>query len=91
MRIVEDQRLWNEGMGDISVDMSLRSFRISGVLFVPQPNANLLSISALNQKGLRILFSQRGVETMRRDTSVTTGTLRGRKYYSSRIIDYLSR
>lgn len=63
------------------VDIDGVAIRMSNVLYVPQLDANLLSISALNKKGLNVLFHQNGVDILRKGTSVATGFLNGRTYF----------
>lgn len=78
VRIANGQRIWSEGKGNISIEIDSIIIRMTDVLFVPRLDANLLSIPALNRKGLSVLFRQDGVEILRHSTSVATGFLRGR-------------
>ena len=63
------------------MDIDGVAIRMTDVLYVPQLDANLLSISALNKKGLNVLFNGKGVEILRKGTSVASGFLRGRTYF----------
>ena len=63
------------------MDIDGVAIRMTDVLYVPQLDANLLSISALNKKGLNVLFHGKGVEILRKGTSVASGFLRGRTYF----------
>lgn len=70
VRIANGQRLWSEGIGEGSINIEGRVIRLSNVLLVARLDANLLSISALNRKGLSVLFNQDGVEILRSGISV---------------------
>lgn len=51
------------------------------VLCVPGLDANLLSMTALNRRGLAVvLFTKTGVEIKKENTLMATGIMRGRKY-----------
>ena len=66
--------------GDISVDLGGKKVRMENVLWVPRLDSNLLSIKALNRKGLSILFRPEGVEITKDGTSVATGFFKGNMF-----------
>ena len=88
IRIANGQQIWSEGRGSVSIEIDGKVIEMTNVLFVPQLDANLLSISALNRKGHTVSFSQRGVEILRRGTLVATGIPRGHTYLLRKIIFY---
>lgn len=77
-RIASGQNLWSEEKGKGSIEIQGAVIRMTGVLFVSRLDANSLSISALDRKGLDALFHKNGVEISERPTSVITSFLRGR-------------
>ena len=81
IRVANGQQLFSAGVGIISTNIDGEDIRMSDVLYVPELDVNLLSIAALNRKGLNVSFTQRGVEILREGTLVATGILRGRAYY----------
>lgn len=78
IRIASGQNLWSEGKGKGSIEIDGAVIRMTGVLFVSRLDANSLSISALDRKGLDVLFHKDGVKILERPTSVITSFLRGR-------------
>ncbi|MCJ1270824.1 hypothetical protein MMC22_010721 [Lobaria immixta] len=76
IRRASGQNLWSEGKEKHSVEIDGAVIRMTDVLFVPRQDANLLSISALNRKGLDVLSHEDGVEILERGTSVITSFLR---------------
>ena len=67
-------------IGDVEVDLGERIISIKNVLYVPELDANLLSIAALNQRGFTVLFNKTEVEIKRENTSIATEIMRGRTY-----------
>lgn len=78
IQIASGQNLWSEGKEKDSIEIDGAAIRMTYVLFVPRLDANLLSTSALNRKGLDVLFHKDGVEILERGTSVITSFLKGR-------------
>ena len=78
--IADGTKLSSPGRGDISVDLGGKKVRMENVLWVPRLDSNLLSIKALNRKGLSILFRPEGVEITRDGTSVATGFFKGNMF-----------
>lgn len=54
---------------------------MTNILYVPQLDANLLSILALNKKRLNVLFYQNGVDILQENTLVAIGFLRGKTHF----------
>lgn len=78
IRIASGQNLWSEGKEKHSIEVNGAVIRMTDVLFVPRLDANLLSASALDRKGLDVLSHEDGVEILERRTSVITSFLKGR-------------
>ena len=66
--------------GDVRINLRGRFISMRDVLYVPELDANLLSITALNRRGFTVLFNKTGVEIKRENTSVAIGIMRGRTY-----------
>ena len=66
------QRHHRSKRGDISIDLGGKRVQMKNVLWVPQLDSNLLSIKALNRKGLSALFHPEGVKFFRDGTIVVT-------------------
>ena len=65
--------LSSPGRGDVMVEMNNKNRVIRDVLWVPDLGFNLISISALEDKGLRIAFSDRKVRIMRGNRVIAVG------------------
>ena len=78
--IANDEALKARAIGDVQIDLRERFVIMKKVLLMLGLNANLLSISALNRRGLTVLFTKSGVEIRRKDTLIATGIARGRMY-----------
>lgn len=48
--------VYSQGRGNVKVNIDGKSITMSDVLYVPEFNVNLMSISALNRNGLDVLF-----------------------------------
>lgn len=67
-------------IGSVEFDLDDQTILMREVLHVPDLNANLLSIAALNRNGLNVLFRTDGVEIRRGNTLVARGVLKGKMY-----------
>ena len=75
------------GVGDIVIDFGGRERRIENVLCVPSLGYNLLSVSALDDKGYRTSFHRRSVEIRSEDgTLLATGIRAGGLYHLDDVI-----
>ena len=79
--VVNGQALKAQGIGEIKFDLGGKSIVMKDVLWVSDLNANLLSISALNRKGLSVMFHKDDVEVRKKGILVATGIARGRMYF----------
>ena len=80
--IANGQRIYSKGLGNVEIDVDGKIVKMSNVLHVSYFESNILSISALNAKGLDVLYRQSGiVEILRKDICVATGVLCRRTYY----------
>ena len=64
----------------MKVNINGQLIRIKDVLYVPDLDANLSSISALNRNGFRVLFTGSEVEIQRKGVLVASGVLKGKTY-----------
>lgn len=78
--IANGEKLRAEGLGEISISIDGQNIRMTDVLYVPGLDGNLLSISALNRKGLSVYFHQHGVDIMQDNAIVATGMSKGKMY-----------
>ena len=79
--VANGERLYARGVGDICFDLGDQNIKMVDVLHVPDLDANLLSISALNRNGLTVLFRHGGVDIRREGILVASGVMRGKMYY----------
>ena len=78
--VANGERLRAQGLGDIKVNIDGEDIQMTDVLYVPGLDANLLSISALNRKGLTVHFRRRRVEIGRAGKVVATSHADGKMY-----------
>lgn len=81
VRIANGQQVYTKGRGNIEIMIDNKAIQMTDVLHVLDFDSNLLSISALNRKGLGVLFQGSEVEILQKSKCVATGTLRERTYY----------
>lgn len=81
VRIANGERVYSEGLGDVEVTIDGEIIKMSDVLYVPFFDSNLLSISALNQKGLAVLFKGNAVKILQKQTCIATGVMKGQTYF----------
>ena len=79
--VANGENLHAKGVGNVSFDIEGQNIRMTDVLHVPEVDANLLSISALNRKGLSVLFRKDGVDIRQGDNLVASGIMRGKIYF----------
>lgn len=80
--IANGQQIYSEDLGTVNINVDKKLIKMSDVLYVPDFKSSLISISALNVKGLNVLYCQSGtVEIFRKNTCITTRILRGQTYY----------
>lgn len=79
--VANGEKLFAKHTGNVAFSTDGHIVKMTDVLHVPRLDANLLSISALNRKGLNVLFKQHGVEIRRGSTLVATGIMRGKMYF----------
>ena len=78
--VANGEKLHARSIGNVKFDLDGQTIIMKEVLHVPDLDANLLSISALNRKGFSVLFKKHGVEIRRRGTLVARGVLKGKMY-----------
>lgn len=78
--IASSEKLYAQCIGNVAFDMEGQTIRMKDILYVPDLDANLLSISALNRNGLSVLFQTGGVEIQQGTTLGASGILRGKMY-----------
>jgi transposase InsO family protein len=70
--VANNQKIFSSGIGDIPVSKSNSEIKsISDVLYVPEVNANILSVSKCISKGFKVLFNKDGAHIMSNETKVT--------------------
>ena len=74
-------KLKSSGRSDIAINLNSRLIKMTNVLYVPNLNCNLLSISALREKGIEMHFRLNNIVFVQKNTRIATGILRGRMYY----------
>ena len=79
--IANGEKLHAKGVENVCFDIEDQNIRMTDVLHVPELDANLLSISALNRKGFSVLFRKDGVDIRQRDSLVVSGIMRGKIYF----------
>ena len=80
--IANGQHIYSKGFKNVEIKVDGKIVKMSNVLHVPDFESNLLSISALNAKGLDVLYCRSEiVEILWKDICVATRVLRGRTYY----------
>ena len=79
--VATGEKIYAKGIGNVRFDLGGQTVRMTDVMYVPELDANLLSISALNRKGFDVLFRQTRIEIRERNTLVATGIMRGKMYY----------
>lgn len=80
VRVASGEVLKATSIGRIRINIDGQLIHMEEVLYVPRLDANLLSISTLDRRGLNILFTKGGVETRSGSTLVTAGIMKGRMY-----------
>ena len=78
--IANGVKIKSPGRGDVAVELDGKEFTLTDVLYVPDLDANLLSISALQAKGMVVRFGLSCVEILRKGTCLATGSLVGKTY-----------
>ena len=85
VRVGGKSSLASPGRGDVIVEMNGKNRLIRDVLYVPKLGFNLLSISALENHGMSILFGNREVKIMRGGTLIAVGRRAKNLYLLARI------
>ena len=81
VRVADGTVISSIGRGDILIQMrNGEKIRLTEVLYVPELDTNLLSIRALQTKGISVRFGLNGVEITRGDALLATGVLIGSSY-----------
>ena len=81
VRVADGTVISSIGRGDILIRMrNGEKIRLTEVLYVPELDTNLLSIRALQTKGISARFGLNGVEITRGDALLATGVLIGSSY-----------
>ena len=81
VRVADGTVILSIGRGDVLVRMrNGEKIRLTEVLFVPELDTNLLSIRALQAKGISVRFGLNGVEITRGEALLATGVLSGSSY-----------
>ena len=78
--IANGVKIKSPGKGDVAVELDGKKFTLTDVLYVPDLDTNLLSISALQAKGMTVRFGLSCVEILRKGTCLATGSLVGKTY-----------
>ena len=74
-------KLKSPGRGDIAINLNNQLVRMTNVLYVSNFSCNLLSISALREKGIEMHFELNNIVFVRKGTRIAIGILRRRMYY----------
>ena len=85
VKVGGNRTLKSPGRGDVKVIIAGRRRMITDVLFVPKLGYNLLSISALEQKGYAVSFSKGEVTITKNGTSTAVGYKAKNLYHLSNI------
>ena len=78
--IANGVKIKSPGKGDVAVELEDKKFKLTEVLYVPELDANFLSISALQARGMIVRFGLSCVEILWRGTCLATGFLVGNTY-----------
>ena len=78
--VASGQEIVSSERGDVIIKLDDEQVRMTDVLFVPELDANLLSIKALQAKGMTIKFGLGIVEITRDNQLIATGSLVDKMY-----------
>lgn len=74
VNVANGDKLSAVGQGNVIVKLKNCEKTISGVYFVPKLSANLLSVSAMTNKGFEVTFNSKGCKILDEDQIVATAT-----------------
>ena len=78
--VANGEKLHAQGIGDVKVNINSQLIQMKDVLYVPDLDTNLLSISALNQNRFSVLFTGSEVEIRQKGILIASRVLKGRMY-----------
>lgn len=74
-------KLFAKSLGNIAFSLDDNIVKMTDVLHVSGLDANLLSVSVLNRKGLNVLFKNGGIQIRKDEVLVAAGVLREKLYF----------